>query len=84
MENEHSVEAKSFETREALVERFKLRGRSFEAQYACRMRKERDHRGKSACAAGALYHAAENLLVADVNAVEIADGENGARIRVES
>jgi len=84
MENEHSVEAESVEARKSLVECFELRGRAFGTQNAYGMRRESNPRGQSPCAAGAFDDAAQNFLVAEVYAVEIADGENGARVRVES
>ena len=84
MENERCVETKSFEARETLFERFELCGRESRTQNTDRMRGECNGRGEGARTARAFDNAAKNFLMAKVNAIKIPDGENGARIRVES
>ncbi len=61
MQNEHGVEAQSFETSESLIECFELRGRAFGPQNAYGMRRERNHRGESPCSAGAFDNGAEEF-----------------------
>jgi len=84
MEDKRRVEANSVETREALFEGFELRVRGFRAQDAYGMRRECNRGGERSGAARALDDGAENFLMAKVDAIEIADRQNGARIGVES
>src|SRR5579859_3682984 len=74
MEDEDSVKAQSFETHEALFERFDLSGREFGAQNAYRMRRKRNRCGENVRAARAFDNASENFLMAQMYAIEIADG----------
>lgn len=64
MEDEDSVKAQTFDTREALFERFDLSGRECGAQNAYRMRRKRNRRGENVRAARTFDNASENFLVA--------------------
>lgn len=82
-QNENCIEAKRFETGKTLRERVNQRRRNFRSNDAQRMRPESECGGDVTFAAGAFDDAFDDLLVAEVDAVEIPNREDRAGIRAK-